>query len=93
MYDLLQQRNTDLMIIEENGLVDVRGLTKIRVETEAEAIKWLNGGEKQRSYGQHLLNQVIQNSKLVFAAFLLDCNSGLLEGEALVRYIILHINY
>ena len=46
------------MIIEENGLVDVRGLAKIRVETEAQAIKWFNAGEKQRSYGQHLLNQV-----------------------------------
>ncbi|KAG0630812.1 hypothetical protein M758_1G204900 [Ceratodon purpureus] len=70
MYDLLQQRSTDLMIIEENGLIDIRGLAKIRVETEAQAIKWFNEGEKQRSYGQHLLNQQSSRSHTFFTLYM-----------------------
>lgn len=69
------------MVIEENGLVDVRGLAKIRVETEAQGMKWFNEGEKHRSYGQHLLNQVILDSKLVLAAScLLNQKVAILHG-------------
>lgn len=67
------------MIIEENGVVDLRGLTKIQVETEAQAIKWFNEGEKQRSYGHHLLNQVTYISKLVHV-IALDHNIGMFRG-------------
>jgi hypothetical protein len=81
MFDLLQQRNTDLMVIEENNLVDIRGLAKIRVKTEAQAMKWFNEGEKHRSYRQHLLNQVTHNSKLVLAApCLLNHKVAILHG-------------
>lgn len=58
MYDLLNHRSDNLMIIEENGLVDVRGLARPRVETEAQAIKWFLEGEKARTYGNHWLNEV-----------------------------------
>jgi len=46
------------MIIEENNLPDVRGLAKVRVETEAEALRWFFEGEKSRTYGHHFLNPV-----------------------------------
>jgi len=62
MYDLLNQRSNDLMIIEENGLVDVRGLTRPGVETEAQAMKWFLEGEKARTYANHAINQVPCNS-------------------------------
>jgi hypothetical protein len=46
------------MILEENGLVELRGLTKMPVENEAEALKLYFEGEKLRSYSDHSLNQV-----------------------------------
>lgn len=46
------------MIIEENHLPDVRGLAKVRVDTEAEALRWFFEGEKARTYGHHFLNPV-----------------------------------
>lgn len=61
MYDLLQQKGEPggpLMILEENNIVDIRGLAKIRVENEMETLKLFFEGEKLRSYGRHLLNQV-----------------------------------
>ena len=61
MYDLLQRKGEPggpLMILEENNIVDIRGLAKIRVENEMEALKLFFEGEKLRSYGRHLLNQV-----------------------------------
>jgi len=64
MYDLLNQRSDDLMIIEENGLIDVRGLVRPHIETEAQAMKWFLEGEKARTYGNHVLNQVRHNSTL-----------------------------
>jgi len=61
MYDLLQRKGEPggpLMILEENNIVDIRGLAKIRVENEMETLKLFFEGEKLRSYGRHLLNQV-----------------------------------
>jgi hypothetical protein len=53
------------MIIEENHLPDVRGLAKVRVETEAQALQWFFEGEKSRTYGHHFLNPVPSNFNLV----------------------------
>lgn len=58
LYDLLQKRRDDLMIIEDNQLLNVRGLAKVRVETETEALKWFQEGEKSRSFGNHFLNSI-----------------------------------
>lgn len=61
IYDLLQQKGEpggSLMILEENGIVELRGLAKIRVENEAETLKLFFEGEKLRSYAHHTMNQV-----------------------------------
>ena len=50
------------MIIEENHLPDVRGLAKVRVETEAQALRCFFEGEKSRTYGHHSLNPVPRKS-------------------------------
>lgn len=78
MYDLLNQRSKDLMIIEESGYVYIRGLAKIPVETEAQALMCFSEGEKQRSYACHQINQVTRNSKLVLLHFVSSnvCCSG-----------------
>lgn len=70
MYDLLNQRSDDLMIIEENGLVDVRGLARPRVETEAQALKLFLEGEKGRTYGNHALNQQSSRSHTIFTLYM-----------------------
>ncbi|XP_073388525.1 kinesin-like protein KLP1 isoform X5 [Physcomitrium patens] len=66
MYDLLNQRSKDLMIIEESGYVYIRGLAKIPVETEAQALMCFSEGEKQRSYACHQINQVSSRSHTIF---------------------------
>ncbi len=61
IYDLLQRKGQPggcLMILEDNGLLEISGLAKIPVENEAETLKLYFEGEKLRSYSNHTLNQV-----------------------------------
>lgn len=61
IYDLLQRKGEPggcLMILEDNGLLEIPGLAKIPVENEAETLKLYFEGEKLRSYSNHTLNQV-----------------------------------
>ncbi|KAG0619382.1 hypothetical protein M758_4G135700 [Ceratodon purpureus] len=70
LYDLLQQRSDNLMIIEENHLPAVRGLAKIRVETEAQAVQWFFEGEKSRTYGHHILNPLSSRSHTILTFYM-----------------------
>ncbi|KAH9532915.1 hypothetical protein CY35_18G024400 [Sphagnum magellanicum] len=73
IYDLLQTRGEpagSLMILEENGLVELRGLTKMPVENEAEALKLYFEGEKLRSYSDHSLNQMSSRSHCVLTLYI-----------------------
>ncbi|CAM6016210.1 unnamed protein product [Sphagnum balticum] len=73
IYDLLQTRREpagSLMILEENGLVELRGLTKMPVENEAEALKLYFEGEKLRSYSDHSLNQMSSRSHCVLTFYI-----------------------
>ena len=73
IYDLLQRKGElggSLMFLEDNGVVEIRGLAKIRVENEAETLKLFFEGEKLRSYAHHTMNQV---SELSFAMVLCKC--------------------
>jgi len=73
IYDLLQTRGEpagSLMILEENGLVELRGLTKMPVENEAEALKLYFEGEKLRSYSDHSLNQMSSRSHCVLTFYI-----------------------
>lgn len=46
MYDFLNQRSKDLMIIEESGYVYIRGFVKILVEIEVQVLMCFSEGEK-----------------------------------------------
>ncbi|XP_024372831.1 kinesin-like protein KLP1 isoform X4 [Physcomitrium patens] len=70
LYDLLQKRRDDLMIIEDNQLLNVRGLAKVRVETETEALKWFQEGEKSRSFGNHFLNSLSSRSHTILTFYM-----------------------
>ncbi|CAK9220135.1 unnamed protein product [Sphagnum troendelagicum] len=73
IYDLLQRKGEPggcLMILEDNGLLEIPGLAKIPVENEAETLKLYFEGEKLRSYSNHTLNQMSSRSHCVLTFYI-----------------------
>ncbi|OAE28508.1 hypothetical protein AXG93_1736s1040 [Marchantia polymorpha subsp. ruderalis] len=80
IYDLLPQRRlasaVNLVAMEDNGLIEIKGLNKMHVNTEEEAMKYFFEGERHRSVAPHALNQMSSRSHCVFTMFV-ERHSGL----------------
>ncbi|KAL2644756.1 hypothetical protein R1flu_012343 [Riccia fluitans] len=80
IYDLLPQRRlasaVSLTAMEDNGLIEIKGLNKMHCSTEAEALKYFFEGERHRSVAPHTLNQMSSRSHCVFTLFV-ERHSGL----------------
>ncbi|KAL3687157.1 hypothetical protein R1sor_013466 [Riccia sorocarpa] len=80
IYDLLPQRRlasaVSLTAMEDNGLIEIKGLNKMHCNTKAEALKYFFEGERHRSVAPHTMNQISSRSHCVFTLFV-ERHSGL----------------
>ena len=74
----------DLTISEENGTVHVKGLTKMIVNNEEEALNLLFEGETNRAMASHQLNRNSTRSHCVFTVFV-ESRSRVESSEKVTR--------
>ena len=73
-----------LTISEENGTVHVKGLTKMIVNNEEEALNLLFEGETNRAMASHQLNRNSTRSHCVFTVFV-ESRSRVESSEKVTR--------
>ena len=73
MYDLLADEivpDSDLVVVDRDGEMEVKHLTKKKCRDEAEALRFFFAGERNRAVADHVLNKTSSRSHCVFTVHL-----------------------
>ena len=73
MYDLLADEivpDSDLVVVDRDGEMEVKHLTKKKCGDEAEALRFFFAGERNRAVADHVLNKTSSRSHCVFTVHL-----------------------
>ena len=79
MYDLLADEivpDSDLVVVDRDGEMEVKHLTKKKCGDEAEALRFFFAGERNRAVADHVLNKTSSRSHCVFTVHLESRSTG-----------------
>ena len=79
MYDLLADEivpDSDLVVVDRDGEMEVKHLTKKKCRDEAEALRFFFAGERNRAVADHVLNKTSSRSHCVFTVHLESRSTG-----------------
>jgi kinesin family protein 6/9 len=91
LFDLLASEvvpDSDLQVVDRDGEMEVKHLTKKTCANEAEALGFFFAGDKNRAVSDHVLNKTSSRSHVVFTVYL----SSRSVGDGVDRTIVSKLN-